>query len=50
VFQESGRGRIKESGEGGKFSSMIYLIHCNNLYKCHNVPLPSTTVKINKKY
>jgi hypothetical protein len=26
-------------------SSIIYLIHCKNFYKCHNVP-PSSTIKI----
>jgi hypothetical protein len=30
-------------------SSMIYLIHCKNLYKCCNVPPPSTTIKIRKR-
>jgi hypothetical protein len=28
--------------------SMIYLINCKNFCKCHNVPPPSTTIKINK--
>jgi hypothetical protein len=27
-------------------SSMIYLIYFKNICKCHNVPLPSTTIKI----
>jgi hypothetical protein len=31
-------------------SCMIYLIHCNNLCKCHNVPLPITTIKKKKTY
>jgi hypothetical protein len=26
-------------------SSIIYLIHCKNLHKCHNVPPPITTIK-----
>jgi hypothetical protein len=26
-------------------SCMIYLIHCDNLCKCHNVPPPITTIK-----
>jgi hypothetical protein len=26
-------------------SSIIYLIHCKNFCKCHNVPPPSTTIK-----
>jgi hypothetical protein len=26
-------------------SSIIYLIHCKNLHKCHNVPPPFTTIK-----
>jgi hypothetical protein len=40
----------------GDNSSMRYLIHCKNLWKCYNVPTPSTTIKkrnslkINKKY
>jgi hypothetical protein len=29
----------------GVNSSMIYLICCKNCHKCHNVPLPSTTIK-----
>jgi hypothetical protein len=29
----------------GMNSSMIHLIHCKNLCKCHNVPPPSTTIK-----
>jgi hypothetical protein len=33
----------------GKYSSMMYLIHCENLCKCYNVPAPSITIKINKK-
>jgi hypothetical protein len=43
-----GRG-IKEINEGVN-SSMIYLIHCKNLCKCHNVPPPSTTIKEKNKY
>jgi hypothetical protein len=31
-------------GEGVN-SSMIHLIHCKNLCKCHSVPPPSTTIK-----
>jgi hypothetical protein len=34
-------GEIKESG-GRVNSSMMYLVHCKNLCKCHNVPSPST--------
>jgi hypothetical protein len=26
-------------------SCLIYLIHSKNLCKCHNVPLPNTTIK-----
>jgi hypothetical protein len=29
----------------GVNSSLIYLIHCKNLHKCYNVPIPSTTIK-----
>jgi hypothetical protein len=43
LFQESGEGGIKE--KAGSNSSMMYLIHCKNLCKCHNVPHPSTTIK-----
>jgi hypothetical protein len=25
-------------------SCMIYMMHCNNLCKCHNVPPPITTI------
>jgi hypothetical protein len=42
-----GDGEIKESG-GGVNSNVTYLIHCKNFHKCHNVPIPSTTIK-NKK-
>jgi hypothetical protein len=31
----------------GVNSSMIYLIHCKNFYKCNNVPPPS--IRVNKK-
>jgi hypothetical protein len=30
-------------------SCMIYLIHYNNLCKCHNILLPITTIKEKKK-
>jgi hypothetical protein len=42
--------RKGEMGErnGGVNPSMIYLIHCKNLCKCHSVPTPSTAIKINK--
>jgi hypothetical protein len=36
-------GRMRERSGRGK-SSMIYLIHCKNLYKCYNVPIPCTTI------
>jgi hypothetical protein len=29
----------------GVNSNMIFLIHCKNFFKCHNVPPPSTTIK-----
>jgi hypothetical protein len=41
-------GEMKESSEGVN-SNMLYLIHCKNLCKCHNVPPPSTTIKGKKK-
>jgi hypothetical protein len=37
-----GGGQIQEDRVN---SSIIYLIHCKNFYKCHNVPPPSTTIK-----
>jgi hypothetical protein len=33
---------------GGVKSSMIYLIHCKNLCKCHNVLPPSRAIKEKK--
>jgi hypothetical protein len=30
-------------------SCMIYLIHCKNLCKCHNIPTPSTIIKEEKR-
>jgi hypothetical protein len=45
TIPEMGGGRIKENGEGVN-SSMIY---CKNFCKCHNVPLPSPTIKKLKK-
>jgi hypothetical protein len=44
LFQESGEGRIKESGGRGE-SKYDNLIHDKNLCKCHNVPPVSTTIK-----
>jgi hypothetical protein len=39
-----------EEGSVQKVNScMIYLIHCSNLCKCHNVPPHITTIK-EKKY
>jgi hypothetical protein len=32
----------------GMNSSMMYLVHCKNFYKCHNVPPPSTRINKNK--
>jgi hypothetical protein len=47
------RPAIPGMGEGGKRrimvegvdSSRMYLIHCKNFCKCHNVPPPSTAIK-----
>jgi hypothetical protein len=39
-----GRGVIKEN-DGGVNSSMIYLLYCRNISKCHNAPTHSTTIK-----
>jgi hypothetical protein len=41
-------GKIKEKDSGSN-SCMIYLMHCKNLFKCHNVPLSSKTIKEKKK-
>jgi hypothetical protein len=39
-------------GDKGEYtgvnSSMIYFIHCKNLYKYHNLTPPSTTIKKSK--
>jgi hypothetical protein len=32
----------------GVNSSLIYLKNCKNFCKCHNLPLPSTTIKEKK--
>jgi hypothetical protein len=40
-------GGIKERDKGVNLS-MIYLVHCKNLCKCHNVPPPSTAIEENK--
>jgi hypothetical protein len=39
---------IKENG-GGVNSTMIYLIHCKNFCKCHNVPQPIKKILLLKK-
>jgi hypothetical protein len=43
-----GGGGIKRPVEK-VYSFIIYLIHCKKLCKCHNVPLPNTTVKEKRK-
>jgi hypothetical protein len=43
------RGVGKKRMVEGVNSCMIYLIHCMNLCKCHNVPPPSTTIKGKKE-
>jgi hypothetical protein len=40
-----GIGRVE-----GVNSSMIYLIHCKNLHKCHSVSPLSTTIKSKKRF
>jgi hypothetical protein len=35
--------------EGGWNSSMIYLVHCKNFCKCHNVSSPNITIKKKRK-
>jgi hypothetical protein len=46
-FRIRGRGMRERSG-GGCNSRMIHLIHGKNLYKCFNVPTPSTTTTTKK--
>jgi hypothetical protein len=41
-------GRVKES-DGRVNSSIIYFIYYKNFCKCHNTPLPSTTINKKKK-
>jgi hypothetical protein len=48
TIPEMGGGRIRENDRGMN-SSMIHLIYCENLYKCHNVSLPNRTIKIINK-
>jgi hypothetical protein len=43
-----GIGEEGMEGSGEVNSSMIYLIHYKNLYKCYNVPPPSTIKKKTK--
>jgi hypothetical protein len=43
-----GGGDKRETGRTNP--SIIYVIHCKNLCKCHKVPLPSTTIKENKSH
>jgi hypothetical protein len=40
-----GFGGGDEGEQGGVNSNMIYLIHCKNFYKCHNVPPTITAIK-----
>jgi succinate dehydrogenase/fumarate reductase-like Fe-S protein len=47
-LQESVERGMKEMVEEVN-SSMTHLIHCMNLYKCHSVPPPNTTIKGEKK-
>jgi hypothetical protein len=42
------RGEGMKESSGGVNSSMIYLIHCKNLCKCHSVPHPAQQLKIFK--
>jgi hypothetical protein len=44
AIPEIGGGEIKENG-GGVNLSMMCLIHCKNICKCHNLPPPSTRIK-----
>jgi hypothetical protein len=42
-------GRDKRRAVEGVNSSMIYLIDCKNLHKCHGVPYPAQQEKGEKK-
>jgi hypothetical protein len=44
LLEIKSRAKIFNLVEGAN-SSMTYLIYCKNFCKCHNVPLPSTTIK-----
>jgi hypothetical protein len=48
LFQEWEEGRIKENDGGGEFKYDTVDIF-KNFCKCHNVPLPSTTIKKDSK-
>jgi hypothetical protein len=48
LHQEWKEWGVKENG-GGVNSSILYLMYCKNFCKCHNVPLPSTTIKRKEK-
>jgi hypothetical protein len=45
TIPEVGRGNKREKWVRVN-SSMICLIYCKNFCKCHNVPPPSTIIKI----
>jgi hypothetical protein len=50
IFDQTHIGHITSRVNAkGVNSSMIYLKHCKNLCKCHNVPSPSITIKEKKK-
>jgi hypothetical protein len=40
-----GGGGKKGNGGGGVNSSIIYLVHCKNFYRCHSILSQSTTIK-----
>jgi hypothetical protein len=48
LFQELGVRGMNDNG-GGVNSSIMYLIHCKNLCKCHSVPIPSIIIKEKNK-
>jgi hypothetical protein len=45
VLQESEEGEDEGEWFEEVSSCVIYLIHCKNLCKCHNVTPPITTIK-----
>jgi hypothetical protein len=45
TIPEIGGVGYKGESSGGMNTCVIYLTHCKNFCKCHNVPPPSTITK-----